>query len=185
MNERDILNLIERDDTMMSTLRTAELLNLKDWIIGAGFVRNKVWNHLHGFTMTDDTADIDLVYFDPEGNTYTEDQLLSEKLSMQTGQTWEIVNEYYAHTWNNLLPFSSTEDAIAHWTETATAIGVTLRNNELTLVAPHGIDDLVHLIIRPTPTFIDRLSFIHERVTKKHWLTKWPKLRLSTELESR
>ena len=42
MTEKDILDLIKRDKWMMDVLRVAEKLNLPDWIIGAGFIRNKV-----------------------------------------------------------------------------------------------------------------------------------------------
>src|SRR3989344_341827 len=42
MTEKDILDLIKIDKWMMDILRVAEKLNLPDWIIGAGFIRNKV-----------------------------------------------------------------------------------------------------------------------------------------------
>ena len=69
MNDRDILNLIREDDWMMNILSIAERLNFPDWVIGAGFVRNKVWDYLHGFSRKEvATADIDLVYYDLNGN---------------------------------------------------------------------------------------------------------------------
>ncbi len=68
MTEEDILNLIRKDERMMNILRLAEKLNFPDWVIGAGFVRNKVWDYLHGFDGKEVNAnDIDLVYYDPKG----------------------------------------------------------------------------------------------------------------------
>ena len=32
---------------MMNVLNEANKLNLPDWVIGAGFLRNKVWDYLH------------------------------------------------------------------------------------------------------------------------------------------
>ena len=107
--------------------------------MGAGFVRNKVWNHLSGRTGEGiDTKDIDFFYFDPNGNDEGADKKLSEEMQARTGFVWEIVNQCYTHKWNNVPPYKSTEDAIAHWPETVTAIGVTIdRNNKLRLLAPY------------------------------------------------
>lgn len=178
MNEQDILNLIKEDVWMMGILRKAEEQNLKDWLIGAGFVRSKVWNHLHGYQNSlNDISDIDLVYFDKEGNGDKEDRILSEKLESETSMPWEIKNQFYAHKIKNLKPFESTLDAISKWPETATAIGVTLTNGKLTLTAPYGIDDLVNMVIKPCPKFSEGIAVVKQRVEKKKWLEKWPKLR--------
>ena len=178
MTEQDILNLIKEDKWMMNILRIAEKLDLPDWVIGAGFVRNKVWDYLHGFNKSRvDTADIDLVYYDPSGNDQKADEELSEKLKKETGIVWEVVNEAYAHEWNNLPPYKSTEDALSQWPETVTAIGIKLENGELKLVAPYGIDDLINLIIRPSPKFAD-INKVKERIRQKRWQEKWPKLKV-------
>lgn len=180
MTEQDILNLISKDKWMMDILHIAEKLNLPDWVIGAGFVRNKVWDYLHGYNKTQvDTADIDLIYYDTNGNDQQADKKLSEKLKKETGIEWEVVNETYAHKWNDLPPYKSTEDALSQWPETVTAIGVRLENGELKLIAPYGINDLVNLVIRPSPRFAD-IDKVKERVKQKGWLEKWPKLKMAT-----
>ena len=182
MTEKDILDLISKDEWMMSILRIAESLNFPDWVVGAGFVRNKVWDHLHDFTKKEvDTADIDLVYYDPNGNNQKTDEELSRKLKSETDINWEIVNEAYAHKWNNLPPYKSTENALSQWPETATAIGVRLENEKLRLIAPYGIDDLVNLIIRPSPKFPNGIEKVKERAKTKRWIEKWPKLRFNDE----
>lgn len=179
MTEQDILNLIQKDEWMMKVLKIAEQQKLKDWVIGAGFIRNKVWDYLHGFVKEEvDTPDIDLVYFDPKGNTPEQDKILSAKLKKETGINWEIINEAYAHTWNHRPPYSSTEDALSKWTETATGTGVNLTNDKLSLMAPHGIDDLVNLIVRPSPKFPGATKIMKKRIKDKKWLEKWPKLKL-------
>lgn len=180
MTEEEILHLIESDRWMMEALSVAKSLNLKNWIIGAGFVRNKVWDHLSGKIMTGvDTPDLDLVYYDSAGNNEQDDEKLSKELSEQTGFNWEIVNEFYAHKWNKFPPFTSTEDAISHWTETVTAIGVTLDSSgKLHLFAPYGLGDLINFIVRPTPIFLDRMDVLRDRVQKKKWLEKWPNIKI-------
>ena len=49
MMEKEILELIRQDKWMMRVLRVAKSLHLPDWMIEAGFVRNKVWNYLYGY----------------------------------------------------------------------------------------------------------------------------------------
>ena len=184
MTEQDILNLVSEDKWMMDILYNAERLNLPGWLIGAGFVRNKVWDYLHGYQKEKvDTNDIDLVYFDPNGNDENADEKLSKELKTKTGLNWEVVNEAYAHKWYTIKPppYTSSEDAVSKWPETATCIGVKTEDGKLKLIAPYGIGDLVNLIVRPSPAFIDEgnvRSVVVERLKKKKWLEKWPKLKL-------
>jgi len=185
MTEQDILNLINKDEWMMNILHVAENLGLPDWIIGAGFVRNKVWDYLHGYRKENvETNDIDLVYFDLDGNDEKADEILSEELRTRTGLNWEVVNEAYAHKWYTIKPppYTSSEDAVSKWPETATCIGVKIENGKLKLIAPYGIRDLVNLIIRLNPAFIDKTNVenvVFERIKKKKWLEKWPKLKIA------
>ena len=186
MTEQDILNLINENKWMMDILCTAEKLDLPDWVIGAGFVRNKVWDYLHGYQKEKvDTNDIDLIYFDPNGNDEKDDEKLSEELKTKTGLNWEVVNEIYVHKGYTIKPppYTSSEDAVSKWPETATCIGVKTENGKLKLIAPHGIGDLVNLIIRPNVAFIDKTNaenIVVERMKKKKWLEKWPKLKMAT-----
>lgn len=180
MTEQDILKLIKSDLLMMQILHVAAEMNLPDWLIGAGFVRNKVWDHLHGYVTNIPSADIDLVYFDKE-NKYNEKNI-EEKLSdLMPGLKWEVVNQATAHNGNEVAPYISTTDAISRWPETATAIGVKIENGDLRLVAPLGINDLVNMIARPTPEFSiseKKKAYVRERISKKRWLDKWPKIQV-------
>lgn len=179
MSENDILDLIKNDVWMMEILQHADKINLPDWAIGAGFVRNKVWDHLHGYVRRGVvTNDIDLVYFDPTKSDQALDEELSQRLQHETRIKWEIVNEAYAHKWNSLQPFKSTEDAISHWPEVATCVGVRLERDDLQLIAPLGIDDLVSGIIRPNKKLSKASEVAKTRVKEKGWLEKWPKLTL-------
>ena len=179
MTEKDILNLIAQDAWMMKVLHTAQSLNLPDWMIGAGFVRNKVWDHLHGFIKEKpDIADIDLIYFDERHVNKTADLNLSKEMEEKTSFPWEITNQAYTHTWHNRGPYKDTTDALADWVETATCVAVSLTpDGELKLYAPHGIYDLTNLIVRRNDTCSDAASYEH-RVTSKKWKEKWPKLKI-------
>ncbi len=178
MNEQDILTLIAGDQWRMGILRRAEKLHLPHWAIGAGFVRNKVWDHLSGFNHDTAPSDVDLIYFDPTKKDQKADETLSAQLKAESGIEWEIVNEAYAHLWSDIPPYTSMEDALSQWPETATAIAVNLQNGKLQLIAPYGIDDLVHMIVRPSPKFLPGAARVLERVEQKRWREKWPAITL-------
>jgi hypothetical protein len=179
MTEKDILQIIKEDKWMMNILYAAQSLNFPDWMIGAGFVRNKVWDYLHGLNYKEvQTRDIDLIYFDKEGNNEEEDITLSKKLTQQTGFTWEVVNQVYSHEWHKRAPYKNTTEALADWVETATCVAVSLdENNNLKLHAPHGIDDLVNLTVRCNESCSDSTSY-KKRIESKRWKEKWPKLKI-------
>jgi len=177
MNEQDIIDLVKSDKWMMDVLQEAEKLNLSGWMIGAGFLRNKVWDYLHGIKRDiADTNDIDLVYLNKENISEENDNNLSEKMSGTFGLRWEIINQAYTHKWYNHEPYSTTEEGISHWVETPTCVAVTLENGEPVIIAPHGINDLVNLKVKPSPSSSDNLDLFYKRIEDKKWLSKWPKL---------
>lgn len=181
MNEADIVDLVNDDKWMMSVLKEAENLSLPDWMIGAGFLRNKVWDHLHGIKReVADTRDVDLIYFDVANQNEEHDRNLSSRMQGKLGLEWEIVNQAYTHKWHNReASYQNSTEALADWVETSTCVAVTLKNGEPIIIAPHGIGDLVNLIIRPTPT-ADSDTF-NRRYRDKKWLKTWPKLKIVTQ----
>lgn len=179
MKETDIPTLIETDGQMMAVLRAVRSLQLPDWWIGAGFVRNKIWDVLHGQERTP-PGDIDVVYFEPADlspDKEIEYQNQLEKI-LPTGK-WSVTNQARMHMENGDTPYASSLDAIGHWPETATAVAITLDNSDRVIFkATHGTDDLLKLIVRPTPTFKNRTEKYRDRVRKKNWQAKWPKLKI-------
>jgi hypothetical protein len=184
MTESDILSLISSDPWMMQVIdmaeKTAAHHGLPDWMIGAGFVRNKVWDHIHGYNHDHvPTSDIDLIYFDParaDAAAEAADEALSKEMTEKTGIPWEIVNQSYTHAWHNRGPYASATDALADWVETATCIAVSRdARGALRLHAPHGVSDLVHGIIRKNERCSDAASFAL-RVSRKRWTEIWPRL---------
>lgn len=179
MNKKDILKLIESDEWMMHVLRTARELQLPDWMIGAGFVRNKVWDHLHGYQERTLLGDVDLIYFDPsdiqEDTEKKYEQLLIQRLDVP----WSVKNQARMHVLNGDAPYTSSEDAMCYWPETATAVAVKVRSNDqLELIAPYGVTDLANLEVRLSPQFSRQVRIYNERIQKKQWHIKWPKLKI-------
>ncbi|GLH64512.1 nucleotidyltransferase family protein [Parageobacillus sp. G301] len=182
-NDKDIIQLIKEDEWMMDILRAVKSLNLPDWWVCAGFVRSKIWDTLHGFKERTPIPDIDVIYFD-DTNT---DELEEKKFEMRLRNIlpnipWSVKNEARMHVVNNIPPYSSSVDAISKFPETATSLGVKLdERDDIILVAPWGVDDVINLEVKPTPYFKEskELSQIYEeRITKKNWKDIWYKVKV-------
>ena len=144
MNDGEILDLIRADPWMMRVLGAAAALGLPDWMIGAGFVRNKVWDHLHGFANAEvQTADIDLIYFDPTDLRESTEKAYDRQLRAACDVNWSAKNQARMHEVTGDAPYTSAADGLAHWVELATCVAVTLQDGALRLIAPHGIGDLI------------------------------------------
>lgn len=181
--EDDVLRLIQSDDWMMEIIRTASTLNLPDWWICAGFIRSKIWDTLHGFRYRTPIPDVDVIYFDKANLAEKHEKELENKLiKMMPAIPWSVKNEARMHIPNQLPPYTSSEDAMSKFPETATALGIKLDDDlGLVLSAPCGIEDVLQLEVRPTPFFNERkeLAPLYEkRITQKHWKAIWPKLKV-------
>jgi len=151
-SKAEIAQFVQNNRHMMDVLRVARAANLSDWLIGAGFLRNTIWSVQHGYEPDYNFRDIDLVYFDKSNATEAADRQISRKLQQQYDAEWEVVNQSYAHKYDKDKPYDSAVDGLAHWIETATCVGVTLNDdNQVKVLAPWGVDDLLSLKIRLAP----------------------------------
>jgi hypothetical protein len=183
MTEEDILELIKNDRQMMAIIQTAMGLGLPDCWISAGFIRNRIWDHLHDYNIVTPLDDIDVVYFDKNKIDKNIEKGYDLKLQQKiSGVNWSVKNLARMHIPNNNEPYVDSTDAISKYTETPTSIAVAIRNGNLILNTPHGIDDLVNLIVRPTPHYMTDKYYIYKnRIKTKNWLAKWPKLKIIME----
>lgn len=173
----DILKIIHEDAWMMDVLKAAQTLGLPDWWIGAGFVRNKVWDVLHNYKRRTPLHDIDLIYFDPTNTSEEVEKNYEKRLKKLFPNTpWSVKNQARMHMIKGDKPYKNSIDGLSRWVETATCIGVTLdKNDKLKLAAPHGIMNLTRLVLRPVK---GQESMFEIRLNRKNWLTKWPKLKI-------
>jgi len=154
-------------------------LSLPDCWIGAGFLRNAVWDHLHGRAVSSPVGDIDVIWFDPARADAAADAWLERKLGeLDPLLDWSVKNQCRMHVRNGDAAYTSSGDAMRHWPD-ATAVAV--RQSEglgCQFCAPFGFDDLFGLVIRPTPGFQGaKRSIVTSRVAAKGWLHTWPLLR--------
>ena len=153
-------------------------MNLKDWAVGAGFVRAAVWDYQHGLANPSPLTDIDVVHFDTHRLNPCRDEQLKRRLTLvMAGVPWSVTNQARMHMKNGDRPYRTTERAIAHWIETPTCVAVHLAADDtLSLLAPHGTDDLLAGIIRPTPAARGKMDVYRARLAAKRWRRRWPML---------
>ncbi|WP_145525506.1 nucleotidyltransferase family protein [Yersinia rohdei] len=183
MAQQQIIQWLQADPYRMRALSVARELGLPQWCLAAGFVRNLVWDQLHGYASPTPLNDIDLVYFDEQDtreqhDLRREEQLLQTPAFQQTSFPWSVKNQARMHLYTGRLPYTSTEDAISYWVEIETAIGARLNDKgEIELVAPFGLDALFAKTITLNPKN-GEIDTYNQRVKSKGWLQHWPQLRL-------
>ncbi|MDB5054070.1 MAG: hypothetical protein JWM44_2120 [Bacilli bacterium] len=142
--EKLLIRYIQANPEMIHILALIKSLRLPQWFVGAGFVRNFVWDVLHDYKERTPLQDIDVLYYDKENNSLDRDKHYERLLLMlDQRHNWSVKNQARMHLRNNHSPYTSVEDAMKRWPETATAVAVKLNDhNELVIVAPYGLEDL-------------------------------------------
>ncbi len=151
------------------------------WLV-AGAVAQTVWNAKLGYSPDHGIRDVDIVYFDAENLAAESEQAEEQRIRSLFASLpvpVDVKNEARVHLWYEarfgfaIAPYRSTEDAIATFPTTATAIGVRLSDGRFEISAPFGLTDLCHLVVRPNETQIN----VQRYQTKvSRWRTHWPAL---------
>src|SRR5207249_2021240 len=115
------------DAAFMSWLEAARRCCPADWAIGAGALRNLVWDRLTG--RRNPPADVDVVFFGGPAEAEVE-RCLRARLP---GVPWQAKDQALVHTWYErafgftVEPLVSVADAVGTWPETCTSVAVRLR----------------------------------------------------------
>lgn len=172
-----------RSSIVSTILDRAPKLALPNWYLGAGCIAQTVWNDLHGYPLTSNIKDYDLVYFDSsdlscetEESHARDAQEIFQELHVEV----DVANEARVHLWYAdhfgyaIKPYSSVEDGIASWPTTATAIGVRQdTDGKLATYAPFGLGDLFGMVVRPNKRQITKEIYLKK---VERWTKYWPKL---------
>jgi uncharacterized protein len=176
--------VLRRSPPVMAALLAAREVAAPQWLVGAGAIRDAVWDALHGRLPTAVPRDVDLLFFDPTDLTAARDEAVEAALRRHAPELpWESKNQAAVHLWYAarfgiaVPPFASCAEAIASFPETATCVGVQLlEDDDILVVAPHGLDDLLEGVCRHNPTRVSA-SFYAARQAAKGWPARWPRVR--------
>lgn len=180
---RRLEEIVRSTDWLMRALVAARQVNAPDWLIGAGAVRNAVWDRLHDYETRSELADIDLVFFDPQDlSRRREEQVRGLLEAALPGEPWDAKNQAAVHLWYEqkfgyaVEPLSSTEAAVGTWPETATCVGLRLGcDDRILVVAPFGLGDLLGLVWRRNPARVSVEEY-ERRLASRRIIERWPRV---------
>ncbi|QJC53952.1 nucleotidyltransferase family protein [Paenibacillus albicereus] len=179
---RRLLDLAAAEPELMADLGHVREHGPPGAWLAAGYIRNLVWDRLHGRAERTPLDDADVVYHDPRCTDEAAEKPWEQALAgARPGLRWSVKNQARMHHKNGDEPFRGVADAMSRWPETATAVGLRLtQDGRLEAIAPHGLSDLLAMRLRPSPLQRDE-SLFGRRVAAKGWLERWPLVRLADE----
>ena len=151
------------------------------WLVSGCLVQS-VWNMLTGRAVGHGIADYDIFYFDPDTSWAAEDAVirrLQDHLAA-LGVRIEARNQARVHLWyteKHALPYpplTRSSDGIDRFLSRNTMVGIRHPGNGYEVYAPHGLDDIADMIVRPNPG----PNFSAENYEKKaaRWKKLWPEI---------
>ncbi len=176
MKHEILETLLRADPIAIELLKAVAEAGPEGAYIGAGFLRNRVWDNLYDDGRSYPEADIDVIYFCAENDSPETDYAFEARLREYiSGYDWQVRNQARMHHFGGHAQFISLENGLKHWAETATTVSVRLKGEELDFIAPFGFGDLMNHILKITPIMqkCDPKGF-ESRLTQKGWLKRWP-----------
>ena len=185
--ETKLLSILGEHPWFMAALDAVLDLGLSQWCIGAGVIRNIVFDYLDGGSTTP-IKDLDVAYFDISDLSEDKDRGYEDMLKVRMPNVpWEVTNQAAVDLWFHkkfgyrVPPVNCIEEAVATWPETCTAVAVTkVHKDEYKVYAPCGLEDLFGMIIRRNPARVDVRTY-NARILHKQWDQCWKSVRIINE----
>jgi hypothetical protein len=180
-----LISLIRDCPWLMNALRAGRDVGAPDWVIGAGAIRDLVFEDLHG-RQAPLSRDIDYAFFDPiDLNVEREEAVESELLRHRPELPFEARNQARVHLWYEqhfgypIEPYRSIEHAVSTWPESATAVAARLLPDDtIEVIAPLGLDDLFAGVLRRNPAQVTPAIFRERLARRPDITTQWPLVRV-------
>ena len=179
--EARLISIASSSAWFIDALRAVQTLQLNSWCIGAGAVRNLVWDELSGKREPSALADVDVAYFDGTDISPERDQRLQRELvALLPDVPWEVTNQAGVHLWfadyfgHQVEPVNTLIEAVATWPEYATSVGISINQaGALEVIAPLGLGDLFSMTVRHNPERASVTNY-ETRIAQKKYRERWP-----------
>jgi hypothetical protein len=157
-----LAEIVRQSSTLMTVLRTLRRLDLPDVLVMSGAVYQTAWNALTGRPPEHGLKDYDVGYFDTDTSYDAEDVVIrrvAAAFDEPLRSKVEVRNQARVHLWFESHfghaygePLTCTAEALTRFVCPAFAVGVRLEDDdELTIAAPFGLDDVLAMVLRPNP----------------------------------
>jgi hypothetical protein len=179
-----LIAIIHSNHAFMHIFEAVRDCDPPDWLVGAGVLRDLVWDHLHASLVPTRHRDVDVAFFDPADLSSDRDRQVETQLSRRLpGVPWQARNQAAVHLWYEerfgyaVPAVRSSAEGVATWPETVTSIAVRLRGeSEIDVVAPLGLSDMFEMVLRRNPRRVSVEEY-RRRAREKRILERWPQVR--------
>lgn len=184
-NHDRLISLIRDCPWLMDALRAGREVDAPNWVIGAGAIRDLVFEHLHG-RLAPPPRDIDYAFFDALDLRVEREEAIEAELRSRCPELpFEARNQARVHLWYQqhfgypIEPYRSIEHAVSTWPETATAVAARLLpDGSIQLFAQLGLDDLFAGVLRRNPAQVTPEIFRERLARRPDLATQWPRVRV-------
>jgi hypothetical protein len=170
----------------MSVLDDVRSVDPPQWWVGAGVIRDVVWERrFGGGADPPPSKDVDVAFFNAHDlSAHAEREVEGCVRTRNPEVAWDAKNQAAVHRWYPrrfgiaVEPFGSVPEAVATWPEYAVSVAVRLSDKgELAICAPHALDDLLDGIWRHNPTRVTVEEY-KRRLDRKRPASRWPGVRI-------
>jgi hypothetical protein len=183
-----LVALIRNCPWFWAALVAGREVNAPDWVIGAGAIRDLVFEDLHGRRAAP-PRDIDYAFYDAVDLSVEREEFIEAELRKRCPTLpFEARNQARVHLWyeqhfgDPIAPYRSIEHAVSTWPETATAVACRLlAGDRVEVLAPLGLGDLFAGVLRRNPAQVTPAIFQERLAGRPDLATRWPLVRVISE----
>jgi uncharacterized protein len=182
MDHAHLVEAVLRNPTDRAILERLPVLGLVDAWLVSGAVFQTVWNVLTGRPPDHGIKDYDIFYFDPDTSFEAEDVII-RRVAAHLSDVCDCVearNQARVHLWYPekfqapYAPLRRTTDGIDRFLARVAQVGVQPTAEGYAVYAPHGLDDVASMTVRPNPCPNFRADLYEVKAAS--WKMRWPEL---------
>ncbi len=181
------ISILSKNDDLMCILDYISDLGLPNFYVAAGSVFQTIWNYYDGVSLNNGIKDIDIIYYDSNNLSKSDEQFLEDKIvshfnCLGLSYEFDVHNEARMHLWKkenenkNIDQYLNSEDAIDKWIATVHAVGITKINGIIKVYAPYGLSDIFSRTIRPIKHKYNSKELYNKKV--KSWSSRFDNLNI-------
>jgi uncharacterized protein len=182
MDHARLVAAVLRNPTNRTILERLPALGLADAWLVSGAVFQTVWNVVTGRPPGYGIKDYDIFYFDADTSFAAEDAIIRRVAASMSDicDCIEPRNQARVHLWYRqkfhapYRPLHRTTDGIDRFLARVAQVGVQPTGEGCTVYAPHGLDDIATMTVRPNPCPNFRAEIYDAKATS--WKMRWPEI---------